>query len=79
MENFVLEKSAKNFRKFCNQVARVESSENSEGGCVPGWDMERPTAAKRKEGQRPSVLDSFKNLAFYCPYFCIRDRYRSLF
>lgn len=30
---FVLEKSAKKCRKFCNQVARVKLSDNSEGGC----------------------------------------------
>lgn len=47
-ENFVLEKSVKFFGKFCNQVARVESSENSEGGCIPRWDMKRPTAGKEK-------------------------------
>ena len=47
-ENFVLEKYVKFFRKFCNQVARVESSENSEGGCIPGWDMKRPRAGKEK-------------------------------
>ena len=50
MENFVLEKSVKFFRKFCNQVARVESSENSEGGCIPVWDALRPRAGKEKEG-----------------------------
>ena len=36
------------FRKFCNQVARVKSSENSEGGCIPGWDVLRPRAGKEK-------------------------------
>lgn len=50
---FILEKSCKIFRKFCNQVARVESSENSEGGCMPGWDMERPTAGKGKGRSLP--------------------------
>lgn len=48
---FCTRKMLKKCRKFCNQVARVKSSENSEGGCVPGWDALRPTAAKRKEGQ----------------------------
>lgn len=33
MQDFVLEKSAKNFRKFCNQVTLSESSDNSEGAC----------------------------------------------
>ena len=33
----------------------MESSENSEGGCTPGWDMERPTAGKGKEGQYMSL------------------------
>ena len=36
------------YGKFCNQVARVESSENSEGGCIPVWDMKRPMAGKEK-------------------------------
>ena len=53
MENFVLEKSAKNFRKFCNQVARVKSSENSEGGCIPGWDVKRPGMGKGKGRSLP--------------------------
>ena len=45
---FCTRKNAKKCRKFCNQVARVESSENSEGGCIPGWDMKRPRAGKEK-------------------------------
>ena len=56
-ENFILEKSCKKCRKFCNQVARVESSENSEGGCIPGWDMKRPRAGKEK---RDSICPSLK-------------------
>lgn len=47
-ENFVLVISCKKCRKFCNQVARVKSSENSEGGCIPGWDSKRPRAGKEK-------------------------------
>ena len=53
MENSVLEKSVKFFGKFCNQVARVKSSENSEGGCIPGWDMKRPRAGKEKGRSLP--------------------------
>ena len=56
-ENFILEKSCKKCRKFCNQVARVESSENSEGGCIPGWDMKRPRAGKEK---RDNICPSLK-------------------
>ena len=68
MENFILEnflkffgkfctrKFSEIFRKFCNQVARVESSENSEGGCIPVWDMKRPRAGKEKrDGKRPAL------------------------
>ena len=57
MENFVLEKSVKFFGKFCNQVARVESSENSEGGCIPGWDIKCPRAGKEK---RDSICPSLR-------------------
>lgn len=49
---FVLENFLKFFGKFCNQVARVKSSENSEGGCVPRWDVKRPAAGKGK-GEAP--------------------------
>ena len=45
---FCTRKNAKKCRKFCNQVARVKSSENSEGGCIPGWDIKRPRAGKEK-------------------------------
>lgn len=50
---FCTRKMLKKCRKFCNQVARVESSENSEGGCMPGWDMKRPTAGKGKGRSLP--------------------------
>ena len=72
-ENFILENSCKNFRKFCNQVARVESSENSEGGCIPWWDMKRPRAVKKRGTYTVPLLDSLENLAFNGFYFCIRD------
>ena len=50
---FVLENFLKFFGKFCNQVARVESSENSEGGCIPMWDMKRPSMGKGKGRSLP--------------------------
>lgn len=53
---FCTRKNAKKCRKFCNQVARVESSEYSEGGCIPGWDIKCPRAGKEKrDGKRPAL------------------------
>lgn len=80
------------FGKFCTRIFSEIFSENFVIK-LPGWNRQKilkvgvslggtwnvPRQPKEKRDKRPSVLDSFKNLAFYCLYFCIRHRYRSLF